>query len=82
LALDQGPTLEQGATIMTIGGSIGLIILGAILAFAVELDVAGLDIRVIGIILMLGGVVGLVFGLTMRQRRVGRTHVVEEDPPL
>lgn len=65
---------------MTIGGSIGLIILGAILAFAVTLDVAGMDIQVIGIILMVGGVIGLVFGLTMRQRRVGRTRVIEDDP--
>lgn len=65
---------------MTIGGSIGLIILGAILAFAVTLEVAGMDIQVIGIILMIGGVVGLVFGLTMRQRRVGRTRVIEDDP--
>lgn len=65
---------------MTIGGSIGLIILGAILAFAVSLEVAGIDIQVIGIILMIGGIVGLVFGLTMRQRRVGRTRVIEDDP--
>jgi hypothetical protein len=65
---------------MTIGGSIALIILGAILAFAVTLDVAGMDIQVIGIILMVGGVIGLIFGLTMRQRRVGGTRVIEDDP--
>ena len=65
---------------MTIGGSIGLIILGAILAFAVTVDVAGIDIQVIGVILMIGGVVGLVFGLTMRQRRAARTRVIEDDP--
>ncbi len=59
---------------MTIGGSIGLIILGAILAFAVTLDVSGIDIEVIGFILMAGGVIGLIFGLTMRQRRAGGTR--------
>lgn len=54
---------------MTIGGSIALIITGAILAFAVTLEVAGIDIQVIGLILMLGGVIGLIFGLTLRRRR-------------
>ena len=54
---------------MTIGGGLALIILGAILAFAVEFDVAGLDINTIGMILMLGGAVGLVFGLVAASRR-------------
>lgn len=48
---------------MTIGGSIGLIILGAILAWAVTFEIAGIDINVIGFILMIGGVIGLIFGL-------------------
>ncbi len=66
---------------MTIGGSIGLIVLGAILAFAVNIEASGIDIQMIGVILMIGGLVGLVFGLTMRQRRA-RTHVIEDDPPM
>ena len=53
---------------MTIGGSIALIILGAILAFAVTVDVSGIDLQVIGFILMIGGVIGLIFGLTLRSR--------------
>lgn len=65
---------------MTIGGSIVLIVLGAILAFAVEVDIEGLDIRVIGFILMLGGVVGLIIGLSLWQRRGRTTRVVEQDP--
>ena len=68
---------------MTIGGGIALIVLGAILAFAVEIDVAGLNINTIGIILMLGGAVGLVFGIvTANRRRVvrrGPTDTVVED---
>lgn len=59
---------------MTIGGSIGLIILGAILAFAVTYDLAGIDINVIGFILMIGGVIGLILGLILRQRRVSGTR--------
>ena len=65
---------------MTIGGSIGLIILGAILAFAVSVEVAGIDLNIIGFVLMVGGVVGLIFGLTLRQRRTAATRVVEDDP--
>ena len=56
---------------MTIGGSIALIILGAILAFAVTVDVSGIDLQVIGFILMIGGVIGLIFGLTLRSRASG-----------
>jgi len=59
---------------MTIGGSIGLIILGAILAFAVTYELAGIDINVIGFILMIGGVIGLILGLILRQRRVSGTQ--------
>ncbi len=66
---------------MTIGGSIALIILGAILAFAVTVEIAGLDLNVIGLILMVGGVIGLVFGLLVRQRRAGTT-VVHDDPDV
>ena len=64
---------------MTIGGSIALIILGAILAFAVTAEMAGIDLSLVGIILMVGGVVGLIFGLTMRRRR---TNGPIDDPPL
>ncbi|MDP8969495.1 MAG: DUF6458 family protein [Actinomycetota bacterium] len=64
---------------MTIGGSIALIIIGAILAFAVEFDVAGIEIQTIGVILMIGGLIGLVFGLAMVYRtRAARGSVVEE----
>lgn len=65
---------------MTIGGSIGLIILGAILAFAVSVEVSGLDLNIVGMIMMVGGVVGLIFGLTLRQRRTSAPRVVKDDP--
>lgn len=48
---------------MTIGVSIALIIIGAILAYAVNFSISGLDIEVVGWILMAGGVVGLIIGL-------------------
>lgn len=64
---------------MTIGGSIALIIIGAILAFAVDFQLAGINIDVIGYILMIGGLIGLVFGLIMYSRasRVTGDRVVE-----
>ncbi|MCC5947423.1 MAG: hypothetical protein JJT89_03115 [Nitriliruptoraceae bacterium] len=65
---------------MTIGGSIGLIVLGAILAFAVRIDLAGLDIQVVGFIMMVGGVVGLIVGLSLRQRNVRTRRLVAQDP--
>jgi hypothetical protein len=71
--------------------TIGLLILGAVLAFAVEYELAGIDITAIGFILMLGGMVGLIFGLVLwqragttvtRERPVERRRVVEERDPL
>ncbi|GGO65381.1 hypothetical protein [Nonomuraea cavernae] len=59
---------------MTIAGSIILIMLGAILTWAVEFDLAGLDINVVGVILMIGGLAGLLFGLyriSVTRRAVG-----------
>ncbi|HEX2070280.1 MAG TPA: DUF6458 family protein [Thermoleophilaceae bacterium] len=50
---------------MTIGSSIFLIALGAILRYAVTASVAGVDIQVVGLILMIAGIIGLVIGLYM-----------------
>jgi hypothetical protein len=70
---------------MTIGSSIALIVLGAILAFGVQADQFGaLNVDVIGYILMLGGLVGLIIGVALMTRRTGprrtsRTEVVENN---
>lgn len=45
---------------MGIGVSVFLIALGAILTFAVQADISGLDINVVGIILMIAGAIGLL----------------------
>ncbi|GAB1688276.1 DUF6458 family protein [Krasilnikovia sp. M28-CT-15] len=45
---------------MGIGGSIFLLALGAILAFAVNADISGLDLNVVGWVLMAAGLVGLI----------------------
>ena len=54
---------------MGIGASVFLIALGAILAFAVEFELAGLDIEVIGIILMIAGAIGLALTMLVFGRR-------------
>lgn len=48
---------------MTIGGSILLIAIGAILRFAVEVTVQGIDLQVVGLILMIAGAAGLILAL-------------------
>ena len=58
---------------MGIGFSIFLLAVGAILKFAVHATVAGVDIRVVGVILMVAGVLGLILTmvvLTPRRRRM------------
>jgi hypothetical protein len=48
---------------MSIGGSIALIALGAILRFAVKREVDGVNLDLIGMILMIAGAVALVIAL-------------------
>ena len=48
---------------MGIGVSLILIAVGAILTWAVETSVSGLDVNAVGVILMIVGLVGLVLSL-------------------
>jgi hypothetical protein len=48
---------------MTIGGSIFLLAVGAILRYAVKDTWSAVDIPTVGLILMIAGAVGLVIGL-------------------
>lgn len=50
---------------MTTATSLILIAVGAILAFAVSYEVAGVDIETVGIILIVVGAIGLLFSLLM-----------------
>ena len=47
---------------MTIGGSIFLIVVGAILKFAMNVEVAQVNLDTVGMILMIAGGVGLILG--------------------
>ncbi len=71
---------------MGIGTSIFLIAVGAILRYAVTTNVEGVDLDIVGLILMIAGVVGLIvttFWMTMWADRrrgavVGERAVVRE----
>jgi hypothetical protein len=63
---------------MGIGVGILLIVVGAILTFAVDATVAGLDLDVVGWVLMLAGAAGLVFFLYFWNRRRAPAAVMIE----
>ena len=71
---------------MGIGVSIFLVALGAILAFAVNAEVSGLDIQTVGWILLAVGVIGLVLSMIFWSSWGGpggvrrRTTYVEDGP--
>ena len=63
---------------MGIGVSVFLLALGAILAFAVDATVSGLDINTIGIILMVCGALGLLMTMLLLNRDRTGVAVTEE----
>ena len=72
---------------MTIGTSIVLIAIGAILKYAVTVHVFGIDLQTVGTILMLVGILGLILSLIYTfawsggTRRRDRTEYYEGPPP-
>ncbi|HST16909.1 MAG TPA: DUF6458 family protein [Gaiellaceae bacterium] len=75
---------------MGIGVSLILIAVGAILTWAVEATVSGVDINTVGVILMVVGVVGLLISLAFWSswgagapggRRRTTTTTVDDAPP-
>jgi hypothetical protein len=66
------------------GTAIFLIILGAILAFAVRTETRGIDIQTVGFILLIAGVAGLLWALTRASVAdpVSELLVPHEEPRL
>ncbi|MCQ4042578.1 DUF6458 family protein [Streptantibioticus rubrisoli] len=54
---------------MGIGGCIGLIGLGAILTFAVDWHVKGINVALVGLIMMAVGIIGLATYVSIFKRR-------------
>ena len=68
---------------MGIGVAVFLIAVGAILTFALETEVSGIDLDTVGIILMIVGALGLAVTLMVfgtGRRRVVTEQVVETEP--
>jgi hypothetical protein len=65
---------------VTIGTSLFLIAVGAILKFAVTKHVQGVDLHAVGVILMVVGGLGLALGLFLLSR--GRATIPPPPPPL
>ena len=63
---------------MTVGGSIFLVAVGAILRYAVTASIKGVDLATIGLILMIAGIVGLVIGLFMYANTRRDEYVVRD----
>ena len=76
---------------MGLGVSILLIAVGAVLAFAVEAEVSGLDVQTVGWIILAVGVLGLLLSMIFwsswggpgyaRRGRVVREDYVRDEPP-
>ena len=80
---------EEVAIAVTIGASVALIIIGAILRFGVTWQPAHVDLQVIGVILMVAGVLGLALSLlfmVIRRNDRRSAQVYEErrynEPPM
>jgi hypothetical protein len=67
---------------MGLGGSIALIAVGLILAFAVNFSIAGIDVQLIGLILAGVGILGLVLYFVVwapRRRAAVTSRTVRRD---
>jgi Zn-dependent protease with chaperone function len=84
---DGGRDIVEEAKAMSIGVSIFLLVVGAILTFAVEVSASGFNINTVGIILMLAGGLGLLLSLLFwssfspwsRRRTAARGDTVIEE---
>lgn len=65
---------------MAVGVSIFLIAAGAVLAFALNMSVSGIDLNLVGWILMGAGVLGLLFDLLVFMPRRRREVVWSRGP--
>ncbi|WP_336207193.1 hypothetical protein [Nonomuraea sp. LPB2021202275-12-8] len=74
---------------MHVAAAIAVIIVGAILTYALtDGSVGGFDLRIVGIVLMIGGALGLLLPLLLRNRSRwsqstarSRQDVIDDRPP-
>ena len=70
------------SAVMGIGAGIFLLAIGAVLAFAVNWTLAGLDLHAVGWILMAAGAIGLVLFFYFWNRRRAPVPIVRQQPVL
>lgn len=58
-----------------LGGGIALIVLGAIVAFVLQVDIPGLGDQALGLILIVAGLAAIVLSFA-RRHQVGSNHTV------
>ena len=65
---------------MTYGGSVALIVIGAILRFAISYSPSAVNLQLVGVILMIAGAVGLIVSLIWMFGRRRRTVTTTRTP--
>jgi membrane-bound ClpP family serine protease len=73
VALKQGYTFED----MSIGSGLALFVIGAILAFAFNIQATWIDLHLVGYILMGAGVIVFIIGIVLMFRRRQTTTTVQ-----
>ena len=66
---------------MSIGSGIALLVIGAILAFAIHIPIDWVDLNVIGYIMMVAGAVVFIIGIVLYVRRRGGRQPEERGGP-
>ncbi|MGA9715585.1 MAG: DUF6458 family protein [Aeromicrobium sp.] len=66
---------------MYIGGSVFLLAVGAILAFAVQDAISGVDLVMVGYILMAAGLIGILASLVINGQASERGRPRDDLPP-
>jgi len=54
---------------MSLGTGTVLVVIGAILAFALNVQVDWIDLHLVGYILMIAGLIGIILGIVLMSRR-------------
>jgi hypothetical protein len=67
---------------MGFGASLSFIAIGAILAFALKVDLSGVNIQMVGWILILVGIASMIFTFTYTRprRRAAAAEIADEEP--
>jgi len=76
------PCAAGDLRVVELGTSLFLIAVGAILTFAINASVSGIDIATVGIILMIVGVIGLLVSLFYWGPTRRRRAAVVDDRPV